>query len=304
LVLLFGTIFEVKKTKKTLTLSIIIPAYNEERYIEKCLDSIKNQTVMPDEVILVDNNCTDKTVELAKHYDFVTIVKELKQGRANARNKGFSVASGDILGRIDVDSNLYPNWVEKVKESFEDDSISAITGLGYTTTTPTIKGKHILESFVTTFWSRMYFWTATAVMRIVVLWGANMAIRSTAWNQIRDKVCNDDELVHEDQDLSLVLAGSGFKAKVIHDLYIRTDGTSYFSWPKFSEYFIRSFKSIQQSKKQGIFNNPDAVRVSWAYSIFVIAICLIPAVAYVLASYLSYEIPKQFFSLIDLIKKR
>ena len=294
----------MKQNNKPLTLSIVIPAYNEERHIKKCLDSIKYQTVMPDEVILVDNNCTDKTVELARKFDFVTIVKEPKQGIANARDKGFSIASGDIIGRIDVDSKLFPNWVEKLKDSFKDDSISAVTGLGYTTTTPTIRGKHILESFMTTFWSRMYFWIATASMRIVVLWGANMAIRASAWEQIKDKVCKDDELVHEDQDLSLVLAGSGFKAKLIHGLYIRTDGTSYFSWPKFREYFIRSFKSIDYSKKQGIFNNSDAVRVSWLYSFFFISLCLIPAIVYVCASYLSYEIPKQFFSLIDYVKKR
>ena len=285
----------MKPNNKPLTLSIVIPAYNEERHIKKCLDSIKNQTVMPDEVILVDNNCTDKTVELACKFDFVTVVKESKQGIANARNKGFSVASGDILGRIDVDTNLFPNWVEVVKESFNDESISAVTGLGFTTTTPTIKGKHIFASFMTTIWSRMYFWIASAVMRITVLWGANMAIRSSAWQLIEDKVCSDDVEVHEDQDISLVLAGHGLRAKVVNRLHINTDGTEYFYWPKFQEYFYRSFRTISYSKRLGSLKNPAAIRKSWPYSIIVIILCLLPAIAFMISSYLAYILPKLFY---------
>ena len=287
----------MKTTEKTLTLSIIIPAYNEERYIEKCLDSIKNQTVMPDEVILVDNNCTDKTIELAKKYNFVTIVTEPKQGMAHARDKGFSVAKGDILGRIDVDANLTPNWVKVVKECFSDQNISAITGPGITSTTPIIRGKQIFPSLRTAFWSKLYLWIAKAVMRVVVLWGANMAVRASVWNQIKNEVCDDDKQVHEDQDISLLLAGKGFRAKIIHGLDIKTDGTSYFFWPKFWEYFIRSFKTIRYRKNLGTLNNPNAVRVSWLYSAFVIIVCLIPALAFICVSYLFFTIPAEILKI-------
>ena len=53
--------------QKALTLSIVIPVFNEERYIKACLDSIAAQTVKLDEVIVVDNNSTDKTVLIAKN---------------------------------------------------------------------------------------------------------------------------------------------------------------------------------------------------------------------------------------------
>ena len=56
--------------KNKLTLSIVIPVFNEQRYIKACLDSIAAQTVKPDEVIVVDNNSTDKTVQIAKKYKF------------------------------------------------------------------------------------------------------------------------------------------------------------------------------------------------------------------------------------------
>ena len=59
--------------------SVVIPSYNEEKYIGRCLEGIALQIEKPDEVIVVDNNCTDKTVEIAEKFG-ATIIKEKKQG--------------------------------------------------------------------------------------------------------------------------------------------------------------------------------------------------------------------------------
>ena len=59
--------------------SLVIPAYNEEKYMKDCLVHIMAQQVRPDEIIVVDNNCTDKTVKIAKLFP-VTIVKEPVRG--------------------------------------------------------------------------------------------------------------------------------------------------------------------------------------------------------------------------------
>ncbi|MCX7955942.1 MAG: glycosyltransferase family 2 protein, partial [Patescibacteria group bacterium] len=82
-----------------MTISIIIPAYNEEKYIENALKSLVNQTEKPDEVIVVDNNCTDKTIKIAKKYQKklpLKIIHETKQGIAYSRNTGFNKAKGEI----------------------------------------------------------------------------------------------------------------------------------------------------------------------------------------------------------------
>lgn len=50
-----------------LTLTLVIPVFNEEHQIKGCLDAVASQTVMPDEVIVVDNNCTDRTIEIAQN---------------------------------------------------------------------------------------------------------------------------------------------------------------------------------------------------------------------------------------------
>ena len=110
------------RSNKPLTLSIVIPAYNEENHLKTCLDSIAAQIDRPEEVIVVDNNSTDKTALIAQSYPFVTLLKEPRQGVVFARDKGFNAAKSQIIGRIDADSVLPPDWVTKVKEFYETPS--------------------------------------------------------------------------------------------------------------------------------------------------------------------------------------
>ena len=59
---------------KNFSLSIIIPVYNEESHLRQCLDAIAKQIEKPDEVIVVDNNSTDETVQIAKSFSFVKVL--------------------------------------------------------------------------------------------------------------------------------------------------------------------------------------------------------------------------------------
>src|SRR5579864_186510 len=113
---------------KTLTLTIVIPAYNEQSYLAACLDSIAEQTVLPHEVFVVDNNSTDGTLKVAKDYSFVKILREPKQGVFFAARRGFNAARSDIIGRIDADTILPPNWVETVQAGLQDNRVAAVTG--------------------------------------------------------------------------------------------------------------------------------------------------------------------------------
>ncbi len=91
--------------------SIIIPCYNVEDYVGECLDSAINQTYRPIEIIAVDNNSTDKTLDILRDYerrypDLITVLEKKKQGAPAARNKGMSVASGEWLQFLDADDLL------------------------------------------------------------------------------------------------------------------------------------------------------------------------------------------------------
>ena len=71
--------------------SVVIPAYNEEKYIVDCLKALSNQTIAPDEVIVVDNNSTDKTASLARQAG-AKVITVLEPGITPARTAGFNAA--------------------------------------------------------------------------------------------------------------------------------------------------------------------------------------------------------------------
>ena len=83
---------------------------------------------MPLEVIVVDNNSSDDSIKIASKYSFVKVVSEKRQGVIFARNKGFDLARGEIIGRIDADSRIQEDWVAKVEEIFRDKTIQAVSG--------------------------------------------------------------------------------------------------------------------------------------------------------------------------------
>jgi glycosyltransferase involved in cell wall biosynthesis len=229
---------------KTLTLSIVIPVYNEEHHLKACLDAVQAQQPAPLEVIVVDNNCTDTSMEIARRYSFVTTIREKRQGRGYARQAGFNMARGDIIGRIDADSVLMPGWTKRVLDNFMNPETMGLTGLGLNYTLPT----RIAPNFYSTLWSRGYYWSTFSDIRLQTMWGANMAVRRTAWDKIAAKACLDDEQVHEDIDISLLLQAANFKIVKDNRLLIKTKGTSYHYLPKMVHYFLLRFKTLKLRK--------------------------------------------------------
>jgi glycosyltransferase involved in cell wall biosynthesis len=113
-------------------ISVVIPAYNEEKMIGSCLHAFEHQTSSEKfEIILVNNNCTDKTVEIAKSFKGkldIKIMVEKEKGRGPARKKGFEQAKGDILFSTDADTIVPPNWIEKLLDILQNNDTVAVTG--------------------------------------------------------------------------------------------------------------------------------------------------------------------------------
>jgi len=102
--------------------SIIIPSHNEEKYLQKTIDSIKNQTSSDYEIIMVTNGCTDKTEEIAKkNIDAKTRHLSLPKPNVSvARNAGALNAQGETLIFLDADTQLAADALEKIKEKFTE----------------------------------------------------------------------------------------------------------------------------------------------------------------------------------------
>jgi glycosyltransferase involved in cell wall biosynthesis len=109
-------------------ISVIVPAYNEENYISKCLSALGQQVSAPPYEVIVINNCsTDGTVQVAKQFN-VRIVDEECKGIVHAKQRGFDEARGDIVAVIDSDSIPPPDWVSQIHYSLSDQKYIAVTG--------------------------------------------------------------------------------------------------------------------------------------------------------------------------------
>jgi glycosyltransferase involved in cell wall biosynthesis len=111
-----------------LDVSVIVPTWNEQKYISKCLHSLRNQArIKPLEVIVVDGGSTDGTVEIAKEYADKVLVEPDKLVGA-ARNIGAKHALGDLLAFIDADTVVATDWVEAIQNGFKDHGAIGVTG--------------------------------------------------------------------------------------------------------------------------------------------------------------------------------
>ena len=181
--------------------SIVIPVYNEAASLSACLQAIARQNVAAFEVIVVDNNSTDATVTVARRFPFVTLLHEARQGVVHARNRGFNAARGDIIGRIDADTLLPIDWVEKLESIFSNKNIAAVSGAPH-------------------YYDQVFSVIGDSIDRVVrarlarkladnnFLYGANMALRFSAWRHVRSHLCVKNGL-HEDLDLAIHLQTFG-----------------------------------------------------------------------------------------------
>jgi len=91
--------------------SVVVPTFNSERFLERCLRSVRGQTYPNVEVIVVDNYSRDKTREIAKKYGARIIL--CRAGRSKARNIGANLARGEFIFSIDSDMELTPNVINE-----------------------------------------------------------------------------------------------------------------------------------------------------------------------------------------------
>jgi glycosyltransferase involved in cell wall biosynthesis len=111
-------------------ISFIIPCYNEEKSIFSCISRIQEEihrTQIPAEIIVVDNNCTDRTAEYAKKAGAI-VVTEPRKGVVWARQKGYEIAKYDLIANIDADSFMPTGWITTAIENLKEDDVVAITG--------------------------------------------------------------------------------------------------------------------------------------------------------------------------------
>ncbi len=101
-------------------ISVVIPTYNEERYIGRCLKSLVNQTLHREEfeIVVVDGGSEDRTVELAEGYADA-VIHQKSEGVGGARNDGVDRARGEIIATTDADIILPEEWLARICADFD-----------------------------------------------------------------------------------------------------------------------------------------------------------------------------------------
>jgi cellulose synthase/poly-beta-1,6-N-acetylglucosamine synthase-like glycosyltransferase len=107
--------------KRKLLISVVVPAYNEEKWIGRCLAALKKQTFPKSdyEIIVVDNNSTDQTAQIAEKAG-VKVIFEKKQGNVFALRKGCSQARGEIIAMTDADTLVPRDWLKKIYQAYQE----------------------------------------------------------------------------------------------------------------------------------------------------------------------------------------
>ena len=106
--------------------SLIIPAYNVEKYIKKCLDSVLNQTYNNYEIIIINDGSTDNTSKILESYKSnkkIKIINQENKGLSNARNTGVSNAKGDYILFIDSDDFIEKELLEILNKTIKDEDL-------------------------------------------------------------------------------------------------------------------------------------------------------------------------------------
>ena len=101
--------------------SVIIPIYNQEKYLRECLETVLLQNLQEIEVICVNDGSTDESLSILKEYakrdDRIVVVSQENKGVSAARNVGIEIAKGEYISFIDSDDWVAPNFIEKLYET-------------------------------------------------------------------------------------------------------------------------------------------------------------------------------------------
>jgi glycosyltransferase involved in cell wall biosynthesis len=160
-----------KKRMTQFSVSVIIPAYNEDDLIGSCLESVLKTQYPILEVILVDDGSTDRTAEIAAKYGVTVVERASRGGISSARNEGIKIARGEIVAFVDADCIVDSEWLEHLTSHFTEPRVAGAGGLLL------CKNQGLIAKF-RSFKEREQWSEGTKCMKALFLPGGNGSYRS------------------------------------------------------------------------------------------------------------------------------
>jgi glycosyltransferase involved in cell wall biosynthesis len=226
-----------------LTISVIVCAHNEERFLAPCLHSLLAQSRIPDEVILINNASSDRTAAVAAAIPGVRVIDEPRKGLVVARERGRQEARGDLLVYVDADCRAPLTWLERIESRFErDEDLLAMSG-NYRFYDWDWWGRTLLRAYDFTLGPATHI-LVKYILRIgVVFYGGNFAVRREALERISG-FDTSIEFHGEDTNLGRRLSRVG-NVELRYDCFLYTSARRYNAMGKGAVFrlYVRNFVS-------------------------------------------------------------
>ncbi|HYI32365.1 MAG TPA: glycosyltransferase family 2 protein [Glaciibacter sp.] len=208
------------------TISVVIPVWNDARFLADALAALSRQRRPADEVIVVDNASTDTTASVAAAAG-ARVILEPVRGIWPAAAAGYDAASSTVIARLDADSVPPDDWLLRIASAFDTHDLDAVTGPGR------FYDCGRIEAFLgEKLYIGGYFWAMGGWLGHPPLFGSNFAMTRELWRAVRDAVHRTRTDVHDDLDLSLHL-GTGARIRYDADLWVGVSARPFESWDGF-----------------------------------------------------------------------
>jgi len=315
---------------KNPSVSVIVPIFNAEKHLDDLFDSIRQQKKQFDEIILVDNNSTDKSYEKCVIFKEknpslnIKVLKETKKGPSAARNKGIKNSSTDLICFIDADCVIDKNYAENaLKISLKENIYDVFGGIA---DNKEIRPKTLTEEFANYYWTLSRKKDSAIPMNNITDIFAPRHSFITTFNMVaRKKVFEktkgfDENLFYsEDIDFWARCCLNGFKSLAgIPELVVahknrvtfRSMVKQYFKYTESFAFIVKKYfpkkliitrndiKIFKLERITGIIEiNPHTISIAFLFLIFVF-----PASYYILFSFL-FIMGMRFFSVRKFLKQ-
>lgn len=221
-----------------MSVSVVIPAKDDAQRLRVCLEALNRQTVVPFEVIIVDNGSTDTTAAVARAAG-ARVIFEGRPGIPAASSTGYDAATGDVIARLDADSIPSAEWVEGIARRFvRHPNVDAFTGGAVFS-----GGPERLRRIGAGLYLGAYYSSLALALGHVPLFGSNFAMRRAAWEAVRWTVHRADTELHDDLDLSFHL-GAPFRVRFARGMVVQISHRPMIDAASFRKRVRRGFHTV------------------------------------------------------------
>lgn len=252
--------------------SIIVPVYNNKNYVNKCFDSLLNQTHENLEIILVDDGSNDGSEKIVDDYTKKdTRIKSIRQqnaGQSAARNAGMRLASGKFIGFIDSDDEIAPTFVEDLLNAFTEDVALTVCGMNY----KRLKQKTANDVYTNPLRACKKHETKKAyILYLLATDGRMYSSVNKLYRTEIAKQCSFDESLNFAEDTKFVLdyiqKAQGLPAFVLKPLYIYNFGTDG-STIRSTAVKWKNWKTSYKNLKAWLGSNPTIREKFWLRAVY------------------------------------